>query len=132
MTPLWAWYNRVAGRAWALREWDCFSLLRDGQRVAGLVPAFVPDYGTADGSGMSAQRVFARQMSRGLRQFRKIETPIPGAGVLFREGRVPIHVGLWMAPNLMAHANIETATTLAEFGPGTDYHFCFEGFYVPI
>lgn len=126
---LWAWCNGVLGRPYEKQDWDCFQLLLDGQSVAGWHRAFEPTYRshTAEQPGMTMLRNF----SRGFRKFKEIEVPQLGAAVLFRVDQVPVHVGLWMAPNLMVHVNTTTATTLAEFGPGTDYHFNLAGFYVP-
>ncbi len=129
-TVLWGWCNEVIGRPYELQTWDCFQLLLEGQSVAGWHRAFEPVY--RDGEEVDPGRTMVRNFARGFKQFKQVETPQLGAAVLFREDRVPIHVGLWMGPNLMVHTNVHTATTLAEFGPGTDYHFCLDGFYVPI
>lgn len=126
-TRLWVWYNGVAGRAYQLGVWDCFQLLLDGQAAIDLGRAFEPAYR----KGGDPERTFLRNFTRGFAAFEKTETAVPGAAVLFRLGRVPIHVGLVMGQGLMAHANTTTATTLAQYGPGTDYHTLFAGFYVP-
>lgn len=128
---LWDWFNGVVGRGWELRVWDCFCLLVDGQRAAGLSPHWCPAYHDGEAGARGAQRAFVREIAAGLRHYRRIDQAAPGAAALFRVGKVPIHVGLVMRPGLMAHVNIETATTLAEYGPGTDYHAAFEGYYVP-
>ncbi len=126
---LWAWFNEVVGRPYELQTWDCFQLLLEGQSVAGWHRAFEPSY--SDSPAATAEKTLLRNFKRGFQTFQRIEEPQLGAAVLFRVERVPVHVGIWMAPNLMAHVNTTTATTLAEIGPGTDYHFNLEGFYVP-
>ncbi len=126
---LWAWCNEVLGRPYEKQTWDCFQLLLEGQSVAGWHRAFEPTY--REQSEEAPGKTMLRNFSRGFRRFKEIEEPQLGAAVLFRDERVPIHVGLWMAPNTMIHVNTTTATTLAEIGPGTDYHFNLAGFYVP-
>lgn len=126
---LWAWCNTVLGRPYELQIWDCFQLLLEGQAEAGWERAFEPAY--REDPNADPGRTMLRNFARGFRRFRQIETPELGAAALFRDEGVPVHVGMWMAPGIMIHVNTKTATTLAEIGPGTDYHFSLAGFYVP-
>ncbi|MEO1187727.1 MAG: hypothetical protein AAFW60_01545 [Pseudomonadota bacterium] len=127
---LWAWYNSVAGRPWQLRTWDCFQLLLDGQATIGLGRAFEPTYRKGASTPGGAARALSRNFVRGFSNFTRVD-PQPGAAVLFRERRVPVHVGLYLGANRMAHVNVHTATTIAEIGPRSDYFFSLDGFYVP-
>lgn len=128
-TRLWAWCNSVLGRPYALQSWDCFQLLLDGQAKVGWHRAFEPEYRSDPNADPG--RTMIRNFARGFRTFKEVDAPQLGAAVLFRDEGVPVHVGLWVAPHTMIHVNTTTATTLAEIGPGTDYHFNLAGFYVP-
>lgn len=104
----------------------------EGQSELSLGRAFEPSYREVGEDADAAGRTMLRNFSRGLTRFRKLEAPQIGAAALFRNGKVPVHVGLWVAPGLMLHVNQTTATTLAEIGEGTDYFFSLDGFYVPV
>ena len=127
MPPHWAWFNSVVGRDYDLGDWDCFQLLLDAQAAVDLGRAFEPVYR----EGGTAKRTFVRNFARGLACFRRILQPVPACAVLFSEAGRPLHVGAWMSPWRMAHTNTYTATTLADFGPGSDYYSAFSGYYVP-
>lgn len=140
MKALWAWYHGEAGRPWLMPDWSCFELVVAGQRAEGLLPGFQATYGerrSPDGKPETdeawAARLLVRQLARGLRCHRRLDRPVAGAACLFRDpdGR-PFHVGLYMPDGRMAHVNTTTATTLADIGPGTEYHAMLDGFYVPV
>ena len=109
--------------------WDCLGLVEYCQpRLTGAKPLCLLDlYGAPDRSttGMMAD---AFDQARSV--YRKLDGPAPGALVLFRTGRVPFHVGLYLRDGAFLHVRRQSATLISNLGD-PDYERIGAGFYMP-
>lgn len=129
--------DRVIGVPFRLRGrdpstgWDCMGLLEYCQPIAlgrPSGPCHLDQYRDAD-SELDPGTLFRKYFRAGLPRWQTCPRQ-PGAGVLFRVVRAPIHVGLYLGENRFLHVR-EGPGTLISHLDDPDYGGCFADFYLP-
>lgn len=134
--PDFSWVPDVIGTDWVLRGrdpvagWDCLGCAEVGQARALGAPEInsLGIYAADERNSPSA--MFADLISRGLPLYRPVPERVPGAIVLFRIGRRPVHCGLYLGGGRFLHASQKAGTIISDLSD-FDYGHAASDYYLP-
>lgn len=137
MRPDLSWVAGVIGAPWALRGrspvtgWDCLGCAEVGQsRALGTPEINSLGLYAADTQPRSPAGLLAAHFGAGVHLYQRAPDRTPGAILVFRVGRRPVHCGLYLGDGRFLHAS-QTADTVISPLDDPDYARAAADYYIP-
>lgn len=131
-----SWVAGVVGVPWVLRGrsavtgWDCLGCAEVCQARALGTPEINSLALYAGDTRRSPAGLLTAHFAAGLALYREAPRKTPGAILIFRLGRRPVHCGLYLGQGRFLHASEKAGTVISELDD-PDYGACAAEYYLP-